>query len=292
MNKIILTGAKGRIASTLFPFLRKGNAEVIRVSRTRDQDSINYEDAFQSNLFADASVIIHAAWSTVPVTSELQPGNEWVYDLPLLAKILSNIPQKKNKLRQFIFLSSAGTVYGNSLIKPSIETDALMPIGWYGRAKVAGELLCANFRDAFDLPLLVLRVSNPYGFFYKTNHPQGLIQAAVHAANHGTPLNIWGDGLAYKDYLHIDELNNAVNQIISLGVLGTYNLCSGESHSVKCIINAVEKKLKKSIQIQYTASPKWDVTNSRVSNASLLSTTGWKSCMSIDQGIMKCVSDN
>lgn len=286
---IVITGARGRLAQALAPVLADRCGEVIQVSRTGDDTCLCYEDAFEGDIFSSASVIIHSAWSTVPSLSESHPGLEWRNDLPLLAKILESLIHLKEK-PIFIFISSAGAVYGNSSGIPSEENSPLLPIGWYGRGKVAAETLCRHFEEAFKIPLLTLRVSNPYGMPAKNHRPQGILAAAKHAINLRQPLIVWGDGSAQKDYLHIDDFCEGMVTVINQKLLGVYNLCNGSSHSISQVLSKIAVLVGQPVSLRYTEGPSWDVIHSRVSGLKLRSVTGWSAKVSLDEGIERYFS--
>ena len=283
---IVITGARGRLAQALAPVLADRCGEVVQVSRTGDNSCLCYEDAFEGDVFSSASVIIHSAWSTVPSLSESHPGIEWRNDLPLLARLLDSLAHLKEK-PTFIFISSAGTVYGSALNEPSQEGSPLLPIGWYGRGKVAAEALCRHFEEASQIPLLTLRVSNPYGMAAKAHRPQGIFAAAKHALESGQPLTVWGDGSAQKDYLHIDDFCEAMVTVINQKLTGVYNLCHGSSYSISEILAKIAALVAQPVPLRYTEGPTWDVTRSRVSGMKLHGATGWNAKVSLDGGIAR-----
>lgn len=289
MNLMVITGSGGRIARSITPILLQDNCEVVKVSRTAGEGFISNEDAFEGDVFSGASVILHAAWSSVPATSEYHPGIEWKNDLPFLAKILEALKDCGDKKPLFVLLSSAGTVYGNAPGRPSLESDAPGPIGWYGRGKVAAETLCHHFAEAYGIPLLILRVSNPYGLLSKQNRPQGLISAALHAARIGMPLKVWGDGSATKDFLHCTDLASALSFAINKRLEGVFNVGYGESHRVSEVLDLVEKSAGQTLSRDFISPPAWDVTDSRINCNAFCMATGWKPTIDLEQGIKMCV---
>lgn len=242
-----MTGARGRISRSISQSLENQCGPIIWISRTSGEGCISYEEAFEKNIFVDASAILHTTWSTEPATSESQPGIEWQSDLPLLAGILKSLKTTTHSKPRFILLSSGGTVYGNAISRSSIESDSPCPVGWYCRAKVAAESLCEHFLSSLGIPLLILRVSNPYGIISKSNRPQGLISAALESAKHNIPLKIWGDGSAIKDFLHCNDLADTICIAIKKPLTGIYNLGYGSSHRVKHVLNIIEKVIEKII---------------------------------------------
>jgi UDP-glucose 4-epimerase len=288
MSSIVITGARGRIAHSIGPTLDQSCGKVVRVSRTSGDECLSYEDAFDGDIFSEASVILHAAWSSVPSTSETHPGIEWRNDLPLLTRIFNSTKHLAKSKPLVVFISSAGTVYGNAPGRASVESDKLAPIGWYGRGKVAAESLCMDFAKEFQIPLLMLRVSNPYGLSSQHNRPQGLIAAAMQAARSGEPLKVWGDGSAMKDFLHIKDFGLALVSAINGRMTGTYNVGYGRSHQVSHVLNTVERVVGKSLSLDYSPPPLWDVTDSRVNCDAFRSASQWRPTVDLELGIRLC----
>jgi UDP-glucose 4-epimerase len=291
-SRIVVTGARGRISQAILPALRSEFHEVIAVSRTSGSDYISYEDAIDGDIFTSASVIVHGGWSTVPILSESHPGIEWRQDLPLLSVLLESISKLSSKAPRFIFLSSAGTVYGPAINNPSKETDQPAPIGWYGRAKVAAESLMFDFASSRKLDCLSLRISNPYGIGNYYNRPQGIISAVLRAAKKNEAVKIWGDGSALKDYIHIEDLIEGMIRVIKGNDTGILNLCSGESHSVLDIISTIEVETGTRVPLEFSPAPNWDVRYSRVCSNLFRQKNGWKPSITLTQGIRKCLESN
>ena len=289
MGSIVITGAKGRIAAAISSTIEQKCGEIISVSRASGEGHLSHEDAFNGDVFKRASVILHCAWSSVPATSESHPGIEWQNDLPLLVRILNTLKDGGEHKPLFIFLSSAGTVYGNSPGRANIEVDISRPIGWYGRGKVAAETLCDHFAKDFGIPLLILRISNPYGFAIRPNRPQGIISVALEAAKSGNTLRIWGDGSAKKDFLHCKDLADALALAINRRITGVFNLGYGFSHQVNDVLKIVERMTGKTLDVNFTPAPTWDVSDSRVNCDAFRAATEWRPSIDLEKGVHLCV---
>lgn len=292
MNRIVVTGARGRIAHSVSSTLAQQCGELVRVSRTSGEGCLSHEDAFDSDVYRQSSVILHAAWSSVPAISESHPGIEWKNDLPFLVRILDSLKEGGDNKPLFVLLSSAGTVYGNAPSRQSLEGDKTNPIGWYGRGKLAAEEVCGHFSEVFGIPLLILRITNPYGLLSHPNRPQGLISAALQAAKSGTPLKVWGDGSAMKDFVHCKDLSEALARAINSRITGVYNVGYGRSHQVRNVLKTIEQILGRKLLMEYTPAPKWDVTDSRVNCEAFRSVTGWSPCIDLETGVRMCVDSD
>lgn len=239
---------------------------------------------------APADVIFHMAWSTLPMTSEQNPGQEQVEDLPLLERLLRAVSVPGNRPKpHFVFFSSGGAVYGNAGVAPSREVDACSPLGSYGRAKLAAENIVHRFHDSGSTSCAILRISNPYGLPGNTARPQGVINRAIACALSGTEFVVWGDGSARKDYLYEDDFVAAVECVMRRRLVGTYNLCTGKSHTVNEVIAAVEANTGRRVTRRNTEAPSWDVPDSRLDGSLLERATSWNPVVTFHEGVKRAV---
>jgi UDP-glucose 4-epimerase len=285
-KKILITGARARLAGCIRPHLQEAGREVVMLSRTESDGHLGLENLFLSPLVEQSDTLLHLAWSTLPATSERHIGIEWESDLPLLFRILRRIVESPQPQRlHFIFFSSGGAVYGTGTGKPARETDACRPIGWYARAKLAAESIIQAFGEQHGLTYTILRVTNPYGFSVPSHRAQGIIPHAFECARTGQPLSLWGDGSACKDFIHYTDFNRALQAVIDRRLTGIYNLAYGSSTTIGEIIALVEKASGRKIQIEAGPARPWDVQSSLIDNHKLREIASWAPAISIEQGI-------
>lgn len=292
-KRILLTGGRSRLAGVVRQHLTQRGAQITSLSRSEGDSHLGLENLFVNNLVDQADTLLHLAWSTVPMSSERNVGLEWQQDIPLLLNVLKTICASPNRERlHFVFFSSGGAVYGNARDgRPSQESDLCAPIGWYGQAKLAAERLIEEYGRRHGLVYTILRVSNPYGFPVPVHKPQGLIPFVLKHAREGTPLSIWGDGSARKDYLYHTDFNRALERVIQQRPVGIFNVSHGKSHTVAEVIQLAEEALGKKIRTQPGAAHAWDVHDSLLDNAKLCSTLSWQPTISLRAGIHQAVAD-
>jgi len=285
LRHLLVTGARGRLASSLVPELRARGHRVTPVSRTGGEGCLTYPEIARAGLPVGVDGILHLAWSTVPATAEADPGRAAAEDLPLLRSLLAAAEKSDagGTAPHFIFFSTGGAVYGDNEAHPAREDDVCRPIGAYGRAKLAAEaeVLARQTR----LPCAVLRISNPYGFRWRSTQPQGIIPRAFASAWSGTPLPLWGDGSARKDFLHHDDFIRALDAIIGRGLAGIYNIAAGESHTVNEVLAAVERETGRPIHRQPGPAQPWDVHTSRLDISKLSAAIDWTPRIGLEQGL-------
>lgn len=289
-KRLFVTGGRGRLASLIADYFRAPAHEVVLHSRDGGAGFQNLTALNRPEHLAQADALLDLAWSTLPATSEQAPGTEQREDLPRLAKLLTALTTLPEGSRpHFIFFSSGGAVYGNAPGRPSVEGDSCQPIGNYGRAKLAGEEL-VNQAARHGLPCTILRIANPYGYPVPAGRVQGVIPHAIRCATEGRPLSLWGDGGARKDFIYHTDFLSALDEVVARRLTGTFNLGSGESHSICEIIALVEKHTGRKVLTQSTPAPAWDVHDSRLDPGRLRAATGWRPQVSLDEGIRRAAA--
>jgi UDP-glucose 4-epimerase len=119
------------------------------------------------------------------------------------------------KVRNFIFSSSCA-VYGQSMKLPLSEENPLEPLSPYAASKAAGEVLVSSYRKTKKIRNAVsLRFFNVYG---KNQNPQyaGVITKFVKRLAKGLAPTIYGDGEQTRDFIHIDDVVEAI--VLSVSV--------------------------------------------------------------------------
>jgi len=288
-KRILVTGGRGRLATLIADHFRVPAHDVTLFSRSGGA-GFQALDALGESLPA-AHALLHLAWSTLPATSEQGGGIEWKDDLPRLEALLHSITVLPAPARpHLIFFSSGGTVYGNANGRSSIESDSCQPIGWYGRAKLAAEQLIEAQMARHGLVCAILRISNPYGYPVPKNRAQGLIPHAIRCAVEQQPLSLWGDGSARKDFLYYTDFLSALETVIERRLSGIFNLCASESHTVREVIDLVEKNTGHPITLHPRPAPAWDVHDSRLDNGRFAAATDWRPQVALAEGIRRAAA--
>jgi UDP-glucose-4-epimerase GalE len=156
----------------------------------------------------------------------------------------------------FVFSSTCAT-YGEPVETPIAETHPQRPINSYGETKLAIERALLHFERAYELRWTALRYFNaagadPSGEVGEDHSPEiHLIPRAIQAATGGPGLEVFGDdyptpdGTCLRDYIHVSDLADAhvlaLEALVEAGKSGAYNLGSGRPHSVREVIDTVER---------------------------------------------------
>lgn len=136
---------------------------------------------------------------------------------------------KKLHLQRFIQIST-DEVYGNAqspegVSRPSLETDALMPLSPYAASKVGADRLAYSYWATYGFPVVITRCSNNYGPY---QYPEKQLALFILNALEGRPLPIYGDGKHSRDWIHVRDHACAINRLLHADL----TLLSGEIFNI------------------------------------------------------------
>lgn len=216
------------------------------------------------------NIVVHLVSTLVPGSSYENFKKEFENVVFPTARIMELCAYKGIK---FIYFSSGGTVYGNSLKgKNFCETDILAPISYYGLTKqiIENNILFESRR--MNMNYLIIRPSNPYGIGQSLNGNQGFIAVAIGKILSGNPIEVWGDGSNIRDYIYIDDLSDAFYKLMKSNINNEIiNIGSGFGYTINDIIHRLRNLVDIPFEVKYQNSRSVDV-NSMVLDISKLKT--------------------
>jgi dTDP-glucose 4,6-dehydratase len=129
----------------------------------------------------------------------------------------------------FFLNVSTDEVYGSIESGSWNELSPICPNSPYSASKASSDLMALAYWKTFGLPVLISRCSNNFGPF---QYPEKFIPLAVTNLIDNSPIPIYGNGLNSRDWLHVLDHCDALNNIIEKGVPGEiYNIGGGTEMS-------------------------------------------------------------
>jgi UDP-glucose 4-epimerase len=167
----------------------------------------------------------------------------------------------KAGVKRYIFLSSGGTIYGPNAPVPTPETSPTNPINSHGLTKLVVEKYIQMHGHVDGLEYIILRVANPFGPGQEFRKGQGLIPAILDHWRKNLPVKIFGNGMALRDYLYIDDLIDAIEAAVNLSGQPQLilNVGSGELRSVIEVVEAIEAVTHHNFPREYIGARVTDV---------------------------------
>ena len=228
--KILVTGYSGFIGSYLIRRLQELQADLILCDLQNGINICNWDEVKDLKGF---DILIHLANLSFVPASFRDPKK--FYEVNYLGTLNMLEICRLNNARMIYFSSY---MYGNPQYQPIDEQHRIEAYNPYAQTKVICESLCKGYNRDFHVPVTIFRPFNIYG---KGQNPDFLIPTIINQAKTGKI--VIKDDRPKRDYIHVTDIVEAV--ILSLKkpytepTLQTYNLGTGESHSVKEIIEIV-----------------------------------------------------
>ena len=201
----------------------------------------------------------------------------------------------ENNIEKFIFLGSS-CIYPKFSPQPIKEeyllTDELEPTNqWYAIAKISGVKLIEALRKQFGRDYVSLMPTNLYGpndnFDLETSHVLPAVIRKFHEAkeNHNSKVTLWGSGSSLREFLHVDDLGQAVLFALEHKLDDhLYNVGSGSDLTIKALAEMIQKVVGHSGDIVWDET-KPDGTPKKLMDSSKLNLLGWRSTIDLEKGI-------
>ena len=275
--KIIVTGSKGIIGSNIVPYLRKkGHTVYETISDIRDYDILRKE----IEAHKDFDWTIHLAAIVSTISCDLAGRHS--YDVNV--KGTHNLAELCKEFDIKFCYFSTTAIYKPG-VEPILEDSPKMPHTLYGYTKYLGELTSQFVFKDKQKDLLVLRPCFAFGGI----NDRSIGYLVVKSGLHNEPLNVQLDPTKLKDYMHIDNLSEAVEMLLAKNINGHYNISYGEPIKFGELVNKV-KEMGISPFIYYR--PELDyMGNHVVDNTKLKSVIEWKPTITLDDGLKKVYED-
>jgi UDP-glucose 4-epimerase len=291
---ILVTGATGFLGSALVRALNSRNIPTRCVSsRPHQTANANIAEYAQvdlcevdprSDIFDGIDTIIHLASTTIPATSMTDMVYDAESNLGMALRLLE--ATRIRGIKNFIFASSGGTVYGDPIRLPVRETDPTEPRSSYGIIKLAIEKYIGLYSRLYGLRGISLRISNPYGIGQLSGVPVGLIARILKDVHQRKRFSVWGNGTVVRDYFHINDLNGAFLIAVRSDLpTGVYNIAGGHGTSIREIVALVESITGQPVRIDYQPARNIDVPKIWLDTEKFRSATGWQPMIDLKDGV-------
>jgi GDP-L-fucose synthase len=293
--KIYIAGINGMVGSAISRAALAKGYEVFGKS-SKELDFRNRDATFSelASVRPDILIIAAAKVGGIGANSEL-PVDFLSINLQLQTNLMDAAHEAK--ISKVIFLSSS-CIYPRLAPQPitekSLLTSELEPTNEaYAIAKIAGLKLIDSYRKQFGHDWLSVMPTNLYGpgdnFDLKSAHVLPALINKFHLAkSENLPsVEIWGDGSALREFLHVDDLANAVVLLISANQSNSLiNIGSGEELSILDLATLISECLEFDGTITFDKT-KPNGTPRKLLDSSIMRNLGWKASINLKEGISK-----
>ncbi|MEW6179850.1 MAG: NAD-dependent epimerase/dehydratase family protein [Chloroflexota bacterium] len=299
--KILVTGGAGFIGSNVVDLLIKEGHKVVIVDNlvTGRYINLNPEATFyqidirSSNLSQifekeQPEVVNHHAAQMDVRRSVADP----LYDADVNVKGSLNILEcaRKYGVRQIIYASSGGTVYGEPQYLPCDENHPIQPICQYGATKYMTEMYLYMYRYMYGLDYVIFRYPNVYGPRQDPKGEAGVIAIFTGLMSRNEPVTIHGDGLQERDFVYVQDVAEANHLALSLTSGGyVYNLGTGKPINVIQIFEALKEITGYSREAIFGPARLGETRRIYLDSTRFQEETGWRPQTSLANGLRKTV---
>jgi len=304
-SRIYVAGHTGLVGSAIVRMLHmKGYTNILSTpSKHFDlRRQVDVERFFEIN---EPEYVYLAAAKVGGIGANKDYPGHFIYDNLM---IQSNIIHTARKfgIKKLLFLGSS-CIYPKMCEQPIKEeylmTGPLEPTNdAYAIAKIAGIKMCQAYHQQYGFNTISLMPTNLYGpndnFDLETSHVLPAMIAKYHDAttngytiDMGGPwwpdVKLWGDGSAYREFLHVDDLAEACFTCMKYyDSPEPINVGTGEDVTIKELSNII------SDIVRYPGETIWDTskpngTPRKVLDVSKIKSLGWEPKISLKDGIEK-----
>ena len=297
-SKIYVAGHKGLVGSAIIRKLKKKGYKNL-IFRSRKQLDLKNQKKVLSFLKRNKPDFIFIAAAKVGgIYSNNKYRAEFIFDN---LSIQTNLIHSAYLcgIKDLIFLGSS-CVYPRNCKQPIKESyllngDLEKTNDAYAIAKIAGIKMCESYNIQYKTNYKCLMPTNTFGpndnYNALNSHFLPALIKKVHdlKLNNKMELTLWGNGLAKREVIYVDDLADACTFFMKKSFSGTIlNIGTGKDFSIKQYAKIILNKIipKNKIKIKYDLS-KPNGTPRKVLDIKLANKYGWKPKTKLDKAITK-----
>ncbi|MCW9713054.1 GDP-L-fucose synthase [Aliifodinibius salicampi] len=265
------------------------------VCRNSSELDLRNQQAVQSFFEKEQpDVVIDAAARVGGIMANNEYPWQFLYEnLEIQNNIIAAAHQQE--VDKLIFLGSS-CIYPKHADQPMNEeallTGSLEPTNqWYAIAKIAGVKMVDALRRQYDRNYVSLMPTNLYGpndnFDLETSHVLPAMIRKFHEAriNGHTPVPLWGTGSPMREFLHVDDVADAVFFALNHEMEhDLYNVGTGKDITIKDLALLIQDITGHEGDINWDTS-KPDGTPRKLMDVSRMREAGWTYNIELEEGI-------
>jgi len=303
MRKVLITGGAGFIGHNLAIRLKNNGFEVsildslerstgFAVERLKEESipvvraGVKSADVVK-NALKGVDTVVHAAAYTDVAESMEKPS--LYLDNNALGTALVAEASLKTGVALLIYLSSAA-VYGDPVRLPVDENHPTNPLSPYGLSKLMGEDI-VKFFSRLGLKYVVLRLFNVYGPGQNVAYA-GVITRFLERVLKGLPPVVYGDGEQTRDFIHVDEVSEAVELAIRAQRFNeVFNIGSGSPVRISDLARLVMRLHGVEGEPVYAEQRPGDIKHSYADIGKAKNLLGFKPRIWLEEGLKKLLRE-
>ena len=300
-KSVALIGGNGFIGKNLTNYFLEKDYNVLVIGRNIVEDSDNLNGKLINKLIDvnKTSKLIDVLFeyeNIIWLVNDLVPGStmdslvdDFTFNITPLINFLENV-KKLIILKRFVFISSGGTIYGDTLNRTDLNEDSPKnPISAYGLSKIIAENYINFITKRSSFESIIIRPSNVYGNHQNFKKPQGIVGYAFNALVNNKTIELYGEGKVIRDFVHVLDLAEAIKCCIErnyeIATIKTYNVGSQVGYSVKEVLNMINEISNKKIQTTLKPSRSFDCSYNVLDISKIKNELKWQPKVEIKDGL-------
>jgi UDP-glucose 4-epimerase len=296
MQKVIVTGGSGFIGSHVVDALKDAGYEVtvLDYGVPPHRQDVGFENVD----LMDMSSVLSATDGAGHIFHLAAVSNvNYAYKHPVYTTAL-NVVGTANVLEAArihrgvrVYLASTVWVYNGSPDGRFVDEAAPFFMNGAGHiytsTKMAGEMICHNYAQLYQVPFTVLRLGIPYG---PRMREELLIPIFIKKALNGEPLTVAGKGSQYRNFVYVRDLAEAhVLAMKDVAINQTYNIEGTRKVTVLEVAEGIRKNLGDHVKIEFVPERPGDFGGREVSASKAKQELGWEPTVEFEDGLRRTV---
>jgi len=195
----------------------------------------------------------------------------------------------RHHVRQVIFSSTAGALYGEPRSVPVREDDPILPTSPYGLHKYLGEQYMAYFRRMHGLNTTVLRYGNVYGPRQDPSTEAGVVAIFAEAMLERRRPVIFGDGTQVRDFVYVGDVADANLRVLGREIGEPMHVGSGAGTSVNDIATRLRALVGAADAPTHGPAIPGEVHRIFLDVSRIRGILGWQPRVSLEEGLRRTV---
>lgn len=293
-NKIYIAGHNGLVGSALLKKLKNEGYTNIIVKNRQELDLENQSHTKEFFYKERPEYVFLCAALVGGIHDNNTRRADFIYKNLQIQNNIIHCSYKFN-VKKLLFLGSS-CIYPKNSPQPIKEeyllTSELEKTNEpYAISKIAGVKMCESYREQYNCNFISVMPTNLYGsekdnYDLEKSHVFAAMIRKFHDAKvNNTDVNLWGDGTIYREFLHVDDLANALLFLmLNYNEKEHINIGSGKDLT----IYDLAMKIKNIVNFQGNIN--WDKskpngTYRKLLDVSKINNLGWQHKINLDDGI-------
>jgi len=291
--KVFIAGQEGMVGNAIYKLLKKKGFDLINCKRSMLDLTSQYsvERFFK---IKRPQIVINAAGKVGGILDNSKFQSDYLYINSIIGLNLIHSSFKYN-VKKLINLGSA-CIYPKSAKTP-IKEDSLLTSQLektnegYALAKILTLKYCSFLNKKFTKNFISLQPVNLYGerdnFDLNSSHVIPALVRKFHEAkvNNKKKVVVWGDGSPEREFLHVDDLANAVYFCLKKKIKHSYlNVGGNDCITISQLSNIIKKITKFKGKIIFDKSYPNGVKKRNLDNSRIYK-LGWRPKINLEKGL-------